>query len=473
MRSGGRLDNVTHVLRALKGRNYALFFFGHGSSLIGTWMQNVALPVLVWKLYPQEWMLGLLGFSAQIFGFLIAPLAGVFSDRIDRRRLLLATQSLAMLQATLLAVLTFTQMIEVWHIVVLAMTGGLIIAFDIPARQSFVVDLVDRKEDLPNAIALNSMIFNLARMVGPVVAAGVMTAAASFLSFRYAGEGMCFAVNALTYVAILAALLLMRTRPTAPRTSVPRVLHSLREGFGYSMGHGPIRAILLLLACVGVAAMPYGTLLPAVAAKTLLGGRHEALVALPLLGGVTLTLEQTMGALVSSAGAGALLGALYLASRRTVHGLKTVMAVAALTAGLGIVGVSLSTQVWLSCVMLFLIGVGLMATMASANTVIQTIVDPDKRGRVMSFYTMAFLGTSPFGALLAGAVAQRWGAPAALGVLGACTIAAAGWFAWRLPRLREQVRPVYVRLGILSDAPPIPRTAVEEDIEDPADARPQ
>ena len=441
------------MLRALRGRNYALFFVGQGLSLIGTWMQSVSLGLLVWKLTNREMALGLVGFSSQIFAFLLTPFAGVFSDRWNRHRVLLATQSLATVQATVLAVLTFTGLVHVGHIIALAAFLGLVNAFDMPTRQAFVVQMVERKEDLPNAIALNSSVFNGARLVGPLIAAMLIPLVDAHSSFPYAGEGACFAVNAVSFLAVILALLAMRLPQWQPSLDHPHVLHSLREGFRYSFGFAPIRSLLFMLGLVSLVSMPYSVLLPAIAAKVLHAGQVE--IPLVSLGKyhIMLKFENTVGILTSAAGMGALLGALFLASRKSILGLGRLIPVATGILGIAMIGFALSKYVLLSIPLLLVIGFGFMTQMASSNTILQTIVDDDKRGRVMSFYTMSFLGTAPFGALLAGALASHIGAPTTILLSGVLAVCGAILFASRLRSLRELIRPIYTKMGIIPETP--------------------
>jgi len=438
---------LRHTLRALRGRNYALYFGGHGLSLIGTWMQSVALGALVWKLTHSGTALGVVGFASQIFGFALAPLAGVIGDRLDRRRTLLVTQALAAAQAVTLTVLSATGAIEVWHVIALAAAIGAVNAFDIPVRAAFVVQIVDRPEDLPNAIALNSFVFHGARMVGPVVA-GVL--------IPLFGEALCFAVNSVSYLAVLVALALIRPLPTSRPVRPEPMLRSLAEGFRHAFGFPPIRAILLLLAGVSLVAMPYTVLLPAVAAQ-LHAGRPT--IDLLCLGDacVSLGFDSTYGALVASSGMGALLGAIFLASRPSLLGLGRLIPIATAVLGGALVVFATSGSALLSMLLLLFVGFGFIVSMAASNTILQTIVDDDKRGRVMSFYTAAFLGASPVGALAAGFLADRLGTAATLAIGGAGTLLAAAAFASRLGRLRALVRPIYVAKGILpADRGPAP-----------------
>ncbi len=434
-----RLSNLQHMFRSLRGRNFALFFFGQGVSVIGTWMQSTALGWLVYKLTNDPFMLGLVGFAGTIFSFLISPIAGVFTDRWNRHRALVAMQALSMLQAVVLAALTLTGTIHVWHIVALAMFIGAVNAIDIPNRQSFVVHMVERREDLPNAIALNSFLFNSARLVGPPVAgyliwAGDRAAGGAGASAPVArGEGLCFAANAVSYAAVIVALLAMKI---APRVNGVRkhVLHDLREGFAYTVGFPPIRTILLTLAMLGFTAMPYTALLPVFARDILHGG------------------PATQGQLLGAAGAGALVAAIYLASRRSVRGLGLLIGLAAILLGTMLIAFGASNITGLSLAILAVLGFAQMTQMAGSNTLVQTIVDDDKRGRVMSFYAISFLGTAPFGNLLAGWLAKHIGAPRTVMIGGAACAICGVLFTCNLPNLRKHVRPIYVKMGIIDDA---------------------
>ena len=410
--------------RALRHRNYRLFFVGQGISLVGTWLTRVATSWLVYRLTGSALLLGVVGFAGQIPTFFLAPLAGVWIDRWDRHKVLVVTQALAMVQSALLAGFALTGTIGVPHVIALNLFQGLINAFDTPARQSFVVQMIEDREDLPNAIALNSSMVNGARLLGPAIA-GILIAAV--------GEGWCFLLDALSYLAVLASLFAMRLA-ARPKARAPRgVLTELAEGLRYVVGFAPIRAVLLLLALVSLMGMPYTVLMP-VMAKEVLGGGPD-----------------TLGLLMASAGLGALGGALWLASRRSVLGLGRVIPIAAACFGLALIAFSRSRVLWLSLPLLALAGMAMMVQMASSNTVLQTIVDEDKRGRVMSFYAAAFFGSVPFGSLLAGALASRLGAPGTILVGGVACIIGAAVFSTQLPRLRKAVRPIYVRLGILPE----------------------
>jgi MFS family permease len=425
MSEAGGTSTFQLLGRALRHRNYRLFFAGQSVSLIGTWLTRVATSWLVYRLTGSALILGLVGFAGQIPTFLFAPLAGVWVDRINRHRALVATQVLAMLQSALLAAFTLTNSITVTHVVVLQCIQGLINAVDMPARQSFVVEMIEDRRDLPNAIALNSSMVNAARLLGPSVA-GILIAGF--------GEGWCFAIDAVSYLAVIASLMAMKVSPRPNVRSPNRVLADLSQGFRYVAGSVPIRSILLLLALVSLMGMPYSVLMPAVASEVLHGGPH------------------TLGFLMAASGLGALAGALYLAARRSVLGLGRVIGLSAACFGVGLIAFSRSHTFWLSLLLMVPTGMAMMVQMAASNTVLQTIVDEDKRGRVMSFYAMAFFGTTPFGSLLAGAVADRFGAPAAILTGGvACVLGALAFFR-ALPALRRATRPIYVRLGILPDS---------------------
>jgi MFS family permease len=410
--------------RALRHRNYRLFFAGQGISLIGTWLTRVATSWLVYRLTGSALMLGLVGFAGQIPTFFLAPIAGVWVDRWNRHRVLVVTQVLAMIQSALLAALAWSGRPTVAGIAALSIFQALINAFDMPARQAFVVQMVEDRADLPNAIALNSSMVNAARLIGPSVA-GILIA--------LFGEGWCFAIDAASYLAVIASLLAMRIepRPVAPRTT--RVTAELVEGLRYVVGHMPIRSVLLLLAIVSLMGMPYTVLMPVVATSVLHGQAH------------------TLGFLMAASGAGALAGALYLASRTSVLGLGRVIGISAAMFGVSLIGFALSHVLWLSLVLMVPTGMGMMVQMAASNTVVQTLVDEDKRGRVMSFFAMAFFGTVPFGSLLGGSLAERIGAPYTIGLGGIVCLVGAALFFRALPELRRHARPTYERLGILPE----------------------
>jgi MFS family permease len=416
---------AAHLTRALRHRNYRLFFGGQTVSLVGTWITRIATSWLVYRLTHSVFLLGIVGFFGQIPTLLLAPFAGVLVDRWNRHRILLVTQVLSMLQSVALAVLTFSGTITVVEILALQMVQGVINAFDTPARQAFVVEMVTDRADLPNAIALNSSMVNASRIIGPSIG-GIIIAAA--------GEGWCFALDAVSYLAVIASLLAMRLGNSPARTAETRLLEELRTGLRYVGRFPPIRDSLLLIALVGTMGQPYTVLMPAIAANVLHGGPH------------------TLGYLMTASGLGALAGAFYLASRPSVLGLGRVMVVATGAFGAALVAFSFSRMLWLSLLILPLVGGGLMVEMASTNTVLQTIVEDDMRGRVMSFYTMAFLGTAPLGSLLAGFLADHIGTMDTVRLGGAACVLAACIFSVRLPSLRAHVRPIYIERGILAAA---------------------
>jgi MFS family permease len=411
------------MLRALDHRNYRLFFIGQFISLIGTWMTQIATAWLVYRLTNSALLLGVVGFAGQIPSFLLAPVAGVLVDRWNRHRLLVATQALAMAQSLALAALTGAGVVKIWHVIALSAFQGMVNAFDMPARQAFVVEMVERREDLSNAIALNSLMVNSARLLGPSLA-GVIIAAV--------GEGWCFMLDGVSYLAVIASLLLMTLpRAVAEQIEEENLLRQFRAGWDYIVRFKPIRNILLLLALVSLVGMPYTVLMPIFAEDILSGGPY------------------TFGWLMAASGVGALMGALFLAARKTVLGLGKFIPAMAVVFGAGLIAFSFSRALWLSLLLRVVTGLGFMAQMAVSNTLLQTIVEEDKRGRVMSFYTVAVMGTMPFGSLLAGAVGARIGAPHTLLISGICCIVGALWFAKTLPSLRRDVRPIYVSMGIL------------------------
>ena len=419
------LRRVRHAFRALRRRNYRLLFVGQAVSLTGSWMQQLALSWLVYRMTGSAFLLGVVAFAGQLPGFVIAPIAGVLADRWNRHRIVVATQAGMMVQATVVAVLVLGGWIEVWHLVALATALGVLTGLDIPARQALFLDLVEGdREDLANAIALNSSLFNATRLVGPSLG--------GFLIARL-GEGPVFAINAGTYLGVLAALLAMRLHPAAHGPAAGSVLHRLREGFGYALGFQPVRSLLLLIAAISLVGMPYVVLLPVFAEEVLGGG------------------PRTLGFLMSAAGLGALGGALYLAGRSTVRGLSRIIVIAGFVFGAGLIAFSFSRALPLSMALLVVAGAGMMVLSASTNTVLQTVVAPEMRGRLMSLYTMALMGLGTFGSLMGGWLASRLGAPTAVALGGIGCLAAAAWFQTRRPALRALVRPIYRELGIIPE----------------------
>jgi MFS family permease len=413
---------VSYAWRALRHRNFRLFFGGQTISLIGTWMTRVATGWLVYRLTGSALLLGTVSFAGQIPTFLLAPFAGVWVDRLDRRQVLVWTQTLSMVQSLALAALTLSGHITIPLLLVLSVMQGCVNAFDMPGRQSFMVKMVDDKRDLQNAIAINSSMVNVARLIGPSLA-GMLIAVSS--------EGWCFLIDGISYIAVIASLLMMRLHTPEMKRAATSMLTELQAGWTYVAEFLPIRTILMLFALISLMGMPFVVLMPIFAKKVLGGGPH------------------TLGFLMGAMGLGALLSALSLAARRNVRGLVKMVPIAAAVFGAGLVGFGLSHWFWLSMAMVFIAGMGMMQGMAASNTVIQTIVTEDKRGRVMSYYTMAFMGMAPFGSLLAGTMAHKFGAPWTVVANGAVVLVGAAWFATRLPALRRQIRPIYMEMGII------------------------
>ena len=412
------------ILRALQHRNYRLYFYGQTISLIGTWAQRLAVGWLVYRLTGSALVLGVVGFVGDLPAFLFAPIAGVLADRWPRYRIVVLVQSLAMIQALVLAFLVLTGAVTVGYIIALSMFLGLLNAFDVPTRQALLVELIERREDLGNAIALNSSMVNAARLLGPSLA-GVLIATV--------GEGMCFLLNAISYVAVIASLLAMKIRPSQREATGARVLQELKQGFAYVFGFVPMRSILLLVGLTSLMGVPYQILMPVFAKDILHGGPF------------------VLGFLMGCSGVGALAGAIYLAARKSVMGLESVIAGAAGIFGIGLIAFSLSRVLWLSLALMMLTGFGMIAQLSSSNTVLQTIAEDDKRGRVLSFYTMAYRGMVPLGSLLAGSLANWIGAPGTLFFGGTCCVAGSALFASKLSFLREAIHPVYARMGYLSE----------------------
>lgn len=420
-----------HAWRALRHRNFQLFVGGQSISLIGTWMTRIATSWLVFRLTGSALLLGTVGFCGQIPTFLLAPFAGVWVDRLNRRQVLIWTQLLSMVQSFLLAGLTLSHRISVPWILGLSAMQGLINAFDMPGRQAFLVQMVEDRADLGNAIAINSSMVNLARLIGPSIA-GIIIAATN--------EGWCFLIDGVSYIAVIASLLLMSVQPAAARRTATSMMHELKEGWSYVSSFAPVRTILLLFAVVSLMGMPFVVLMPIFAARVLHGGPH------------------TLGFLMGAMGTGALISAISLAMRKTVLGLGRVIWISAALFGVGLIGFGLSHFFWFSCATMLVAGFGMMRGMAASNTVIQTIVPEKMRGRAMSYYTVAFVGMAPFGSLLAGTMAHAIGAPQTVIVSGSLILVASAAFALRLPSVRDEVRPIYRELGIL---PPDVAAAME------------
>jgi MFS family permease len=415
---------LPHTFRALRYRNYRLFIAGQGFSLIGTWLQQVAMSWLTYRLTGSAWLLGVVAFCANIGILVLGPFAGVLADRVNRRHALFVTQSLMLAQALALAVITALGRIEVWHLIGFALWLGTVQAFDVPLRQSIYVHLVDDRADLPNVIALNSLTVNTARVVGPALA-GLLLAAV--------GEALCFALNALSFVAVIAAIARLRWPAAAHATRSAGWLTSWLEGARYAFGFAPARTLLGVVAVLAWTITPYASLMP-VYAKDVYGGGPD-----------------TLGMLLAAAGAGALSSMVYLAGRRTIRGLVRVIAGAAALAGLALAGFAYLRVLPLALVLMALVGGGLILAAASVNTILQTIVEDRLRGRIAGYFTMAFLGVAPLGNLAAGALAAALGAPATLLVNGTLCVLAALWLWRRSPEIRHLLRPTYRRLGIVGE----------------------
>jgi MFS family permease len=431
---------LQRLFRALRARNYRLYVAGQSLSLIGTWMQRLALSWWVYRSTHSALVLGIVGCVGQLPAVLLAPLAGALVDRWDRQRLLVATQLLAMLQAVWLAWLVLAEVATLWHMLLCSVLLGVINAVDIPARQALMGDLVDQPEDLSNALALNASINNGARLIGPALAGMVIVRL---------GEGICFLLNGLSYLVVLAALRAMRLPPrltAPPRTPVLAEAHA---GVRYAWGFTPVRAILLLLTVANLLGMPYQVLMPVFATDILHGDAH------------------TLGRLTAASGVGAILGALYLASRDSVLEFGRVLVLSTGLFSLGLVGLSYASHE--SVAWLALIGAsgGMMVLSTASNTVLQTIVDEEKRGRILSLYTMVFMGTAPVGSLVAGSMATQLTAPQMVRIGGLCCLVGALVFARYLPLLREMIRPIYANLGLIQTATLQTQTTIEASLHTP------
>lgn len=420
---------LARTFRALRYRNFRLFFVGQGLSVIGTWLQQVAMGWLTYRLTGSAFLLGVVAFCANVGILLFSNVAGVLADRIDRRRGLLMTQTLMLVQAVILAALTWTGVIATWHLVALSLWLGVCTAFDLPMRQSMYVHFVEDRADLPNAIALNSFLVNTARVVGPALA-GMLLAVTS--------EAVCFALNALSFLAVIAAFLRMQWPPRKPGRLGAGWWTSWLEGARYSLGLAPVRVPLILVAVLSWAVSPYSTLMPVFARDVFGGGPN------------------TLGWLLSAAGLGALLATGYLASRPSVRGLAGVMVRTSIACGASLALFACTRYLPAALALLFLTGGGLILTAASTNTILQTIVDDRLRGRVAAFYTLAFVGVAPLGNLAAGALAAQVGAPMTMLLNGVIAAFAGAWFWRQLPMLRAALRPIYRNLGILADQPTRP-----------------
>jgi MFS family permease len=414
------------IFSSLRSRNYRLYFAGQSVSLIGTWMQNVALSWLVYRLTGSVFLLGLVGFTSQIPMFILAPITGVLTDRYDRLRIMTLAQVCFLLQALVMTLLVMFNLIAVWHIIALSLVFGIISAFDAPARQSLVIDLIDSREDLGNAIALNSAIFNGARLVGPAIA-GIIIA--------LVGEGICFLLNTLSFGAVIVALMKIKV-PVRKMVSQDITLKKIfTDGLSYTFRTIPIRMLLIQLALLSLVALPFIVLLPAYAKEILHGS------------------ADTLGYLMSSLGAGALTGSIYMASRKSVIGLGRIISLYTSLLGLMIVLAAFSQKAYFSLILFYFGGLSMILTIAAINTMIQTIADEDKRGRVMSFYAMALMGTTPIGNLMAGSIASGIGIPYTMLAGGIITIISGVIFELKRKSLRKYIRPIYISKGIIPEQP--------------------
>ena len=415
-------SEISRAWRALRHRNFQLFFAGQSISVIGTWMTRLATSWLVFHLTHSALLLGVVGFAGQIVSFLLGPFAGVWVERLDRRKLLVWTQGLAAVQSLALAALTLLQVINLWEIIALTALQGLINAFDMPGRQSFIVQMVEDRQDLGNAIAINSSMANGARLIGPALAGLVIAAF---------GEGWCFLIDGVSYFAVITSLLLMRIKPLGIDRKKASMLEQMREGWNYVRTFRPIRTILVLFVLVSLMGYSWSVLLPVFAGQVLHGG------------------ATTLGWLTGASGVGALASAVSLAVRKSVVGLTHMLQIATAMLGCGLISFGLSYTLWLSMLLMAIVGFGMVQTASASNTVIQALVPEDRRARVMSYYTMAFFGAAPFGSLFAGVLAHRIGAPHTMIVTGACCVLASAWFTLELPKIRAVMRPIYEEMGLL------------------------
>ena len=415
------MKNPLPTLRALSHRNFRLFLSGQVCALIGYWMQSIAQGWLLYKMTGSATLLGILGFASSLPILLLSPFAGLWSDRCNLHRVMFATQILEMLQAITIAALAVAGILAPWHIVTLAMILGILVAIELPVRHAYLLELVGNKADLPNAIAVTSLMANCGRLVGPALAGLVI---ASW------GEPACFVINALTYTAVMISFLLIKVTPTVREPNTTPMLQGMREGFQYAWRSLPIRSLLLLLTAVGFLATPYINLMPVLTREVFAVGARE------------------MGFMIGAAGLGAVSGTLYLATRSSVRGLVRLLTYAALAAGISLALVAHVKIVWLAIPLLAITGFGILATSVSVNMIVQTIVDDDKRGRVMALYTASFMGMAPFGALMAGALADVIGIATTLTIAGTCCALGALVLASRHGQIRGELRAVYTRLGI-------------------------
>jgi MFS family permease len=412
-------NSILTLGRSLSGRNYQLYFFGQLVSLIGTWMQQLALSWLTYKLTNSPFMLGAVAFVGTAPSILLSPFAGVLSDRFNRHKLLIFTQCSSMILAFVLAALALTGHIQLWQIIIIGVLTGLVNAVDMPVRQAFVVDLVHSRNDLPNAIALNSSLMNLTRLLGPAIAGAVI---AMF------GEGVCFLANGLSYLGVIAALMAMRfPKPIVNEAPAHGIRRHIKEGFEYAFNYFPIRSLLIISAISSLAVMPLSTLMPALVKDTFHGG------------------PATLGYLMSASAIGSLVGTVMLASRDSLKGIGRQIVVAMVLFSVAMMLFAFNRSFIAALVLLALIGFGTMFQMSASNTLLQTLVEDDKRGRVMSLYSMCFMGMMPMGSLLAGSLASAVGAGVTIFISGVVCLMVAGWLAGALPALRDKALPAMQR----------------------------
>ena len=415
---------MIHSLRAFQHRNFRLFFYGQSLSLLGTWIQQVAMSWLVYRMTGSPFLLGLTAFAGQIPILLFAPLGGIWADRFDRRKLLVATQVLAMAQGLALALLGYTGLIQVWHIILMAAVLGVIMALDTPIRQAFVPEMVPVKQDLPSAIALNGFMQNAGRMIGPTIA-GVLLAVSS--------EAFCFLVNGMSKIAVVVAVALMRIETPAGKESGAPLLRDFREGVDYAWSLVPVRLLLPIVALVSFMATPYQALMPIFASEVFQGD------------------AKMLGFLIGAAGFGGVAALIYLAARQDVRGLSRHIVAGAAVIGMSLMVFAESKILWLSLIAITVTGFGTILNAVAVSMILQTIVADEKRGRVMSFFTVAFLGVAPLGSLAAGSLAQAIGAGHTLLIGGVCCVAGAVALWRQLPRLRANIREIYVRIGVITE----------------------
>jgi MFS family permease len=416
--------SFSYAWRALRHRNFRLFFAGQGVSLIGTWMTRMATSWLVYRLTDSALLLGVVGFASQIVPFFLQPLAGAWVERMDRRKLLIWTQVAAAIQSFALAALTLGHVITIGEVVALSAVQGLINAFDAPGRHSFFVQMIEDRNDLGNAIALNSTMVNGARLAGPALAG---------ITIGLAGEGGCFLIDGISFVAVIASLLMMRIKPAQATRTAQNLFKQMREGWDYVRSFSPIRTILVLFSIVALMGYPYMVLLPIFAGQVFHGGPY------------------TLGWLTAASGLGALVSALSLALRKSVVGLTRAIQISSFTLGLALILFGISHRLALSIVLMGFAGFGMMQTASASNTIIQTLVPEDKRARAISYYAMAYFGSAPICSLLAGVLAQKIGAANTIIITGAFCLLGSLWFSLQMPKVRAIMRPIYLEMGLQSE----------------------